>query len=111
MERNVNVIVLEGKVSNVPELKYTEEGIAQTHFEITTNVISSSNGNHIEGNDCFEVKATEKLAEICSAYLKKGSKIIISGRLIRQTKDGTNNSSVKIMAYDIKFLPSKMKGK
>lgn len=112
MQSSVNVIVVEGGVVKDPELKYTGDGLAVTNFAVANNSIAFKNGEKNEEVSFFDVSAWGKLAEVCSTYLKKGSKVIISGKL-RQNRwkaaDGKSRSTIKIVAQDVKFLPARKK--
>ncbi len=112
MVSSVNVIVVEGGVVREPELKYTSDGLAYTRFAVANTSITRKNGEKTEEVSYFDVNAWGKLAEICSTYLKKGTRIIVSGKL-RQSRwkaeDGKNRSAVRITAQDVKFLPSRKK--
>lgn len=114
MQSGVNVIVVEGGVVNEPELRYTQDGLAFTRFALANSCISYKNGERASETNYFDVKVWGKLAEICSTYLKKGKKIIVSGKL-RQSKwktdDGKTRSAVSIVAQDVKFLPFQKKAK
>ena len=54
----------------------------------------------------MDAVAFGKLAELCSQYIHKGSKVILSGRLRTETweKDGKKNSRIKCIADDVRFL-------
>ncbi len=108
MQAGVNVIVVEGGVVKDPELKYTSDGLAYTKFSVANTNITYKNGEKAEDVSYFDISAWGKLAEICSTYLKKGRKIIVSGKLRQsrwKTEEGKNRSSVQIVAQDVKFLP------
>jgi single-strand DNA-binding protein len=113
MQASVNVIVVEGGVVKDTELKFTSDGLAYTKFSVANSSISFKNGEKGQEVSYFDISAWGKLAEICSAYLKRGKKIIISGKLKQSRwkgQDGKNRSNVQIIAQDIKFLPFVKKG-
>jgi len=85
MQSSVNVIVIEGGVVRDPELKYTADGLAYTKFAVANSSISFKNKQKAEEVSYFDISAWGKLAEICSTYLKRGKRIIISGKL-RQSR-------------------------
>lgn len=74
---------IEGYVNTVPELKYTADGLAMTQFDLITN------------DKTNKIISWGKLAEVSNMYLKKGSRIIVSGKI------GSKN----ITAQNIKYLP------
>ncbi|OHD55639.1 MAG: hypothetical protein A2Y33_13470 [Spirochaetes bacterium GWF1_51_8] len=109
MENNVNILVLQGGIVRDPELTYTASGLAKSSFSIANNCVSYKNSTKEQEVNYFDVVAWGKLAEICGAYLKKGSKVIISGK-IRQSRwkneEGKSRSRITIIAQDLKFLSS-----
>lgn len=110
MTSSVNVIVLEGGVVKVPDLMYSSDGLAYTNFPIAVSSFSYKNDQKGEEVSYFDVVAFGKLAELCGTYLQKGSKVILSGKLKQsrwKTKEGKTQSKVKIIAQEVKFLPSK----
>lgn len=113
MAKSVNVVVVEGGVVRQPEIKYTAQGAAYTRFAIAHKGFSKS-GPGQEETSYFEVMAWGKVAEICSSYLKKGRRVIISGRLRQNRwKDeaGQAKARVVIMLQDIKFIPSQQRSR
>ena len=109
MSNSVNVIVLEGGVVKVPDLMYSSDGLAYANFPLAVSSMSYKNGEKNEEVSYFDVVAFGKLAEICGTYLKKGTKVILSGKLKQnrwKTKEGTTQSRIKIIAQEVKFLPS-----
>jgi single-strand DNA-binding protein len=114
MQTNVNVIVVEGGVVNDPELKYTQDGLAFTRFSLANSCAIYRNGEREKDTNYFDVKVWGKLAEICATYLRKGKRVIISGKLKQnkwKTAEGKSRSAVSIVAQDVKFLPSQRKAK
>lgn len=112
MQANVNVIVVEGGVVNEPELRYTQDGLAYARFALANSCVVYRNGEREKETNYFDVKVWGKLAEICSTYLKKGKRIIISGKLKQSkwtTEEGKTRSKVSIIAQDVKFLPNQRK--
>ena len=110
MQASVNIIVVEGGVVSLPELKYTSDGLAYTRFAVANSSITFKNGQKSEEVSYFDISCWGKLAEICTSYLKKGKRIIVSGKLKQsrwKAEDGKTRSNIKIIAQDIKFLPAK----
>lgn len=63
-----------------------------------------------EGAEWVSVVAFGKLGQVCIDYLKKGSKVFISGRFKTEkytNKDGVETYSTKIMADQMQMLDSK----
>ena len=83
-----------GNVTRDPELKSTPSGQNVASFSVATNLVwTDKSGTQQKKVEFHNIIAWRKLAEICSKYLKKGSKVYIEGRL--QTTDWTGNDGVK----------------
>ena len=113
-----HTIVIVGNVGRDPEMRYTPSGQAVTSFSVASNRrYTSSNGEQINETIWFRVSAWGKQAEVCNQYLKKGSKVLVEGRLtpdkntggprIWQKQDGTSGASFEVTAGTIRFLSSR----
>ena len=102
---NFNFVGLEGNLTRDPELSYTSNNTALCKFSIASNETIKKE-SYVS---YFDVVAWGTLAEIVAKYQKKGSRVIVSGRLKQeryQTKDGQNRSKVSIIAKEVNFLSS-----
>lgn len=87
----MNFVTISGRLGKDPEIRYTQNQKAFTFFSLAVR--------RGEQTDWFDVQAWDKLAENMSKSLKKGSSVVISGRLeTSQDKDG--KTRVKIVAND-----------
>lgn len=77
MSRDTNIIVISGRLTRDPELKYTKESKSVCSFSIACN-------DSDEKVNFFDCQAWEKLAEIVNQYCKKGKKILVNGRINQQ---------------------------
>jgi single-strand DNA-binding protein len=114
MENYVNVVVVQGGVVKDPELNFTSDGLAVTSFPIANSSIGYRNGEKVQEVSYFDVSAFGKLAEICCSFLKKGKRVIISGKIKQsrwKTTEGQSRSKIRIIAQDVKFLPYKAAAK
>lgn len=109
MEKQLNLTLMEGRLTRNPEFLQTSGG-GVCKFDIAVNN-SIKSGNEIKNVvDFFSITAWNKLGEICSKYLKKGSKVRIRGRLKHDSwisKDGRKMSNVHIDAASVEFIGSK----
>jgi len=66
-------------------------------------------GQKVEQTEWVRVTAFGKLAEIMSSYLKKGSKVYISGKMVTRKweQDGVTKYSTEIKATEMIMLDSK----
>ncbi len=108
--RSWNKVELIGNLTRDPELKYTPNGAAVCTFGLATNRTFVQEGEKKEEVDFHRLVAWNKLAEICSQYLKKGTKVFASGRLQTRNwegKDGQNRQTTEIVIEDMIILSPK----
>lgn len=100
-----------GNLTREPELRNTPSGQSIASFSVATNMTwTDQSGQQQKKTEFHNIIAWRKLAEICSKYLHKGSKVYIEGRL--QTTDWTGQDGVKryrteIVAENMIMLDSK----
>lgn len=110
MSRSVNVAIIIGNLTRDPEMRYTPQGHAVTSFGVATNRRWVSEGVEKEEAEFHNVVAWNKLAELCSSLLHKGTKVYIQGRLQTrswQGADGAKRSRTEIVAEDMVVLDSR----
>jgi len=91
---NLNKAMLIGNLTRDPELRNTPSGQSVASFAVATNLIwTDQSGQQQKKTEFHNVIAWRKLAEICSKYLHKGSKVYVEGRL--QTTDWTGQDGIK----------------
>lgn len=104
----VNKIILIGRLTMDPELRYTAGGNAVTRMSLAVDrQYKDSEGN--KKVDFIPVIAWRKLAEIVAEYMKKGKLISVVGSLeIRSYQvEGDKRYIAEVIADDIKFLEKK----
>lgn len=107
MSLNLNVVMLAGRLTAVPELKVSQSGIYVTTVTVAVNRVTSSGENRAE---FFDVVAWEKKAEFICRYFKKGTAIFVQGFLQKRSfdaKDGTKRYVTEIIATQVNFVESK----
>ena len=118
MTRGLNKVMIIGRLGRDPEMRYTPAGQAVTNFSVATSrQYTGSDGNQVKETIWFRVSAWGKQAETCNQYLKKGSKVLVEGRLtpdpttggprLWQRQDGTTNASFEVSANTVRFLSSR----
>jgi single-strand DNA-binding protein len=116
-----HTIIIVGNLGKDPEMRYTPSGQAVTSFSVASNrKYTSSNGEQVNETIWFRISAWGKQAEICNQYLKKGSKVLVEGRLtpdkntggprIWQKQDGTSGASFEVTAGTVRFLSTRADG-
>lgn len=114
MAKDLNKAMLIGRLGQDPELKYTQSGVAVVSFSVATGMKwKDQEGNWQERTEWHNVKAWRGLAETCSNYLKKGSKVYIEGRLETSNWEDENKKKhykTEIVIDDMIMLDSKGSG-
>lgn len=111
MSRGLNKVILIGHLGKDPELRYTPNGTAVCNFSLaTTEKYKADDGNWVDKTEWHNIVAWRKLAETCSNYLKKGSKVYLEGKLTTETyeKDGGDKKYyTKVVINSMIMLDSK----
>jgi single-strand DNA-binding protein len=106
--------MLIGNLGRDPEMSYTESGVAVTKFSLAVNRITkSSAGERQTETDWFNIVAWRQLAERCNAYLKKGHKVYVEGRLTQRKytdKTGVERTAIDVTISDMEMLTPKGQG-
>ncbi|GAC1366637.1 MAG: single-stranded DNA-binding protein [Herpetosiphon sp.] len=115
MSKDLNKVQVIGRLGADPEIQYTSQGSAITRMRIaSTRTWRTSEGETREDTEWFRVVAWNKLGEICSQYLTKGSKVYIEGRLQTRSWDdpqsGQKRYNTEVIANDMIMLDSKRDG-
>lgn len=102
----INRVVLVGRLTKDPELKYTQTGIAVTRFTLAVNRAFQSASGEREA-DFISCVAWRKQAENVANFLKKGSLVGLDGRIQTGSFEGTDGKRVyttEIVADSVQFL-------
>lgn len=100
-------IMLIGCLGKDPESRTTQSGSVVNFSVATTEKYTDRSGNKKESTEWHSVVAWGKLADICSSYLTKGSKVYIEGKLKTRSWDdnnGTKRYKTEIIASNIEML-------
>ena len=105
--KNFNLVVIEGRLTADPELRFTQNGTALCSFSI------ANNNDYVRQNEkqnevCFvDVTVWSNLAQRCGEYLKKGRRVLVDGRLKQdrwQDKEGKQHSKLCLVCRGVRFL-------
>lgn len=112
---SVNKVILVGNCGRDPEVRYMTDGKAVANISIaTTSKRKDKNtGETIEDTQWHRVTFYERLAEIASEYVKKGSPVYVEGRLKYgkyTDQSGIEKNTVDIVATELQLLGSKPQG-
>lgn len=94
----MNKVILTGRFTHDPEIKYTNDGTSIARFSIAINRRFVKEGSDQKA-DFLNCVAFGKSAEFIEKYFRKGMKADLSGRI--QTGSYTNKDGVKVYTTDI----------
>ena len=101
----MNKVILVGRLTQDPEVRYTQSGKAVASFNLAVNRYGQK-----DSADFIPIVAWEKLAEVIGNNLKKGSQVLVEGRMqVRsyETQEGQKRRITEVIVQNIEFLGSK----
>lgn len=108
----INRVVLVGRLTKDPELRYTPNGIASCRFTVAINR-TFANQNGERDADFINCQAWRKAAENLANYQRKGALIGLEGRIQTGSYEGQNGHRVyttDLVADSIQFLEPSRNG-
>ena len=105
----MNKVILSGRVTKDIEMRYTQTGKAVARFILAVNRRISKDKEK-QQTDFIPIVVWDKLAEVCSKYLTKGSQILVEGYLqIRDyvAQDGKKHYIAEVIAQELEFMGAK----
>jgi single-strand DNA-binding protein len=104
----VNKVMLTGRLTRDPELRYTPSGTAVSSFAVASSRnYKGQDGEWKQTVTYVNAVAWGKLAVLVNEYLKKGSAVYVEGSLNSrswETEDGQKRSLLEIRAQTVQFL-------
>ena len=104
----INRLVLAGRLTRDPDRRYGADGTAVTRFDIAFHRrYRTRTGQVGESTGYVSINTYQRLAEVCGEYLKKGSPVLVEGRLqMREWKTprGEPRSRLEVQADNVHFL-------
>ena len=120
MSGSLNRVMLIGRLTRDPELRYTPSGTAVCQLGLATNRYGQDpqSGERREFTDFHDVvvwnQGNRKLAELCGQYLQKGRLVYVEGRLQTRSWDdqqsGQKRYKTEIKANNILMLSPRVDG-
>lgn len=111
MAKDLNKVMIIGRLGADPEMRFTPNGSAVTTFNVASGRSwKTESGEQREETEWFPIVAWNKLAEICNQYLTKGSRVYIEGRLQTRTWDddsGQKHYKTEVVAGDMIILDTR----
>src|SRR3990167_7242901 len=111
----LNKALVIGNLTRDPESRALPSGVQVATFSVATNrVWKDKNGAKQESADFHNVVVFGRQAETVSQYLKKGSSVLVEGRMQTRSwdaSDGTKKYRTEIVADRVQFGPRRDGGK
>ena len=98
---NLNRIILVGRLTQDPDLRYTVERVPFVRFSLAVDRWQK------KATDFINIVAWRKLAEICGQYLRKGRLVLVEGRIQVRSyddKEGKKRWVTEVQAQEMKIL-------
>lgn len=92
----LNVVVLNGRLTSDPELKYTPSNVAVTNFTLAVDRAFSGKE---KVTDFISIVAWRSTAEFAAKYFQKGQLVAVQGSL--QVRDYTDKDGGKRRVYEV----------
>ncbi|MCY0880729.1 MAG: single-stranded DNA-binding protein [Firmicutes bacterium] len=102
----LNRIILIGRLTRDPELRYTPQGVPVASFSLAVDRPFTNQQGQKE-TDFIDCVAWRKLGETVANHLTKGRLVAVEGRLqIRSydAQDGTKRKAAEVIADSVRFL-------
>ncbi len=110
-----NRVVLLGNLTRDVEMRYTPSGTAVADIGLAVNDYrKSKDGTNMDTVVFVDVTLWARTAEIAAEYLKKGSPVLIEGRLQLdqwESPDGEKRSKLKVVGEKLQLLGTKDGGR
>ena len=104
----LNRVILIGRLTRDPELRYTPSGVAVAQFALAVDRPFTNQQGNREA-DFINIVVWRKQAENCANYLRKGRLVAVEGRI--QTRNYENSEGrrvyvTEVVANNVRFLES-----
>ena len=112
---SVNKIILLGNCGRDPEIRYLPSGQAVANISVATSTRrkDKKSGETVEETQWHRITFFDRLAEVVSQYVTKGSQIYVEGRIKYgkfTNKDGVEQNTCDIIATEMQLLGGKPDG-
>jgi single-strand DNA-binding protein len=104
----VNRVILSGRLTRDPDARYAGDGTPVTSLALAFHRgYRGRDGQYVEETGYVTARTYQRLAEVCGQRLKKGSPVLVEGRLqMREWNDrqGRRQTRLEIRAENVHFL-------
>ncbi len=108
MAKGFNKVILMGNLTRDIELRTTPSGQTVASFSLAvTRTWKDQSGTQQDQTSFINCVAWGKVGEILAQYVKKGSPLLVSGRLDQRSyedKDGNKRQAVEVVVEDFNFV-------
>jgi single-strand DNA-binding protein len=106
MANNLNSITVVGNITRDPEMRFTPSGVSKVTFGVAVNRSwrNQQTNDWEEQTSFFNVVCWRELADNVGASLKKGTRVVVTGRLEQrswETEQGEKRSVIEIVADEV----------
>ncbi len=104
MSANVSIL---GNLGRSPETRVNAEGTVIANFSIASNSVRNTPQGTLKKTDWFRVTAIGKQAEILAEYARKGSRLLVQGKLTFNPwldREGSPQVSADLLLQDFQFV-------
>ena len=106
MANNLNSITVVGNITRDPEMRFTPSGVSKVTFGVAVNRSwrNQQSNEWEEQTSFFNVVCWRELADNVGASLKKGTRVVVTGRLEQrswETEQGEKRSVIEIVADEV----------
>ncbi|MCU1429750.1 MAG: single stranded DNA-binding protein [Actinomycetia bacterium] len=106
MANNLNSITVVGNITRDPEMRFTPSGVSKVTFGVAVNRSwrNQQSNEWEEQTSFFNVVCWRELADNVGASLKKGTRVVVTGRLEQrswETEQNEKRSVVEIVADEV----------
>lgn len=104
---NETIVTIVGNLTDTPELRYTQTGLAVANFTIasTPKVFDKKTNEYKDGDSLFlRASVWREFAEHVAGSLTKGTRVVATGRLKQreyETKEGEKRTSIELEVDEI----------
>ena len=108
MSVNMNRVIMAGNLTRDPEMRFTPSGTAVTNLGLAVNrEYTTKEGERKKEVAFIRIVVWGKQAQSCQEYLKKGSSVLVEGRLQSrswETAEKEKRNTLEVTAERVHFL-------
>ena len=112
MAKDLNKVMIIGRLGTDPEMRYTASGNPVATFRVAASrQWKDSSGEFREETEWFSIVTWNKLAEICNQHLNKNMRVYLEGRLQTRSwedqQSGQTRYKTEVVANDMIILDTR----